>query len=293
MEDVERYRAQSRWTDPGRWAARLREIPPEPGAVVRAVSGLLQHPMMAPVRGIEVPEAAREDQGLRAVDAILVRVLARDDRSLTIAREPARAVFCVCAGFARLATAVFRAHAVPARCRVGFATYFSPGHLVDHWVCEHWDGTAWHLLDAELDEATVRESGVDFAATDVPRDRFLDASSAWCRMRAGELDASSMGLSMLGLIGAWFVAGNVMLDVAALNREEMLPWEKWSVARTLGPGSDVPDAVAAQLDQVARRLRGAPDGTLAERVYREHEWLRVTPRVLSFLGGAPVEIALA
>src|SRR5262249_52113138 len=76
MEDVDRYRAQSRWTDPGRWTARLREIPPEPDAVVRAVSGLLQHPMMAPMRGIEVPAVARDDQGLRAVEAILDRVLA-------------------------------------------------------------------------------------------------------------------------------------------------------------------------------------------------------------------------
>jgi hypothetical protein len=40
----------------------------------------------------------------------------------------------------------------------------------------------------------------------------------------------------MNLSGAWFVAGAVMLDAAALNKEEMLPWEKWSVGRDLAPG---------------------------------------------------------
>jgi hypothetical protein len=70
----------------------------------------------------------------------------------------------------------------------------------------------------------------------------------------------------------------------------MLPWEKWSVGRALGPGSTVPPDGAARFDSVAAALAGAPDATTAARVYREHDWLRVTRTVLSFADGAPVEI---
>ena len=81
-----------------------------------------------------------------------------------------------------------------------------------------------------------------------------------------------------------------MLDVAALNKEEMLPWEKWSLGRDCGPGQDPSPEWCEQLDEVAELLCGSPDASLAQRVYREREWLRVTPRILSFATGAPMEI---
>jgi hypothetical protein len=291
--DQDFYRTQSRWSDPGRWASLLAEIPPEPRAILRAVSGVLLHPYLAPMRGVEVPSAAQDDRQQRSVEGILDLVLSRDHRGLTADREPRDRAFCVCAGFARLATAVFRTHGVPARCRAGFAAYFTPGFLEDHWVCEYRNEDRWRLLDAQLDETAVRDFGISFPPWDVPRDQFIDGSTAWCRARAGELDPARMGLSGLGLSGMWFAAGEVMLDVAALNKEEMLPWEKWSVGRELGPGATVPASSLAKLDAVAGALRGAPDAGLARQVYAEHDWLRVTPTVLSFTSGVPVELTLA
>ena len=287
------YRTQSRWTDPGRFAAWLAEVSAEPDAVVGAVSGLLLHPFTAPLRGLFVPEAALDDRKLRSVEGILARVLARDGGPATGPRSPETRAWCVCAGFARVATAVFRSHGVPARCRVGFAAYFNnQGFFEDHWVCEYRDGDAWRLLDAQLDDDTRREGGLAFPATDVPRDQFLDASTAWTRMRAGAMDPAVLGLSVLGLTGAWFVAGNLMLDAAALNKEELLPWEKWSIGRKLTRGTEVPEEWAARFDAVATQLRGTPDAEVAARVYREHAWLRVTPTVVSFADGEGVEVAL-
>jgi len=291
MPAVDRYRTQSRWSDPGPFTERLRAIPPDPPAVVDAVSRLLIHPMIAPMRGIVAPETTVGDRNLRSVEAILARLVERGPSDLTAPRPPESRAWCVCAGFARVAVAVFRSHGHPARCRVGFAAYFNPGHYEDHWVCEYWDGKAWRFLDAQLDDDARREDAIRFAPWDVPRDQFLDASTAWRRMRAGDIDPMTLGLSPLGLLGAWFVAGNVMLDAAALNKEEMLPWEKWSIGRQLTPGSEVPAEWVPRFDAVAAALAGAPDGTLAERVYREHGWLRVTPTVLSFADGAPVEVA--
>jgi hypothetical protein len=249
--DVEYYRTQSRWTDPGRWTPLLSEISPDPAALPGALARLLLHPFVAPLRGVEVPASAIDDRDIRSVEAIFDRLRARDDRPLAVERAPEQRIFCVCAGFARVAAAVLRLNRVPARCRAGFATYFHPGFLEDHWVCEYWDGGAWRLLDAQLDEAAVRELGADFAPADVPRDRFLDASTAWQGLRDGALDPARMGLSPLGLAGTWFVVGNVLLDVAALNKQEMLPWEKWSLGRGCGPGHDPSPEWARKLDEVA------------------------------------------
>src|SRR5262249_2566682 len=197
-----------------------------------------------------------------------------------------------CAGFARLATAVFRPHGLPARCRAGFAAYFTQGFLEDHWVCEYRDGDRWRLLDAQLDDTAVRDFGISFPPWDVPRDQFLDGSTAWCRARAGELDPSHLGASWLGLTGMWFAAGEGMLDVAALNTDELLRWEKWSVGRELGPGTDVPPPWLTKFDTVAAALHGAPEASRARQTYAEHDWLRVTSSVLSFQNGAPVELQL-
>jgi len=287
---VDYYRTQSRWTDPGRWAPLLADIPPEPAALPGALARLLLNPWAASLRGVEIPATAADDREIRSVEAMLDRVHSRDARSLDVERAPTQRLFCVCAGFARVAAAVLRRHGVPARCRAGFAAYFNPGFLEDHWVCEYWDRGTWRRLDAQLDDVTMREIGGDFVPWDVPRDQFIDASTAWCRLRAGELNPTRMGLSGLGLAGTWFVSSNVMLDVAALNKEEMLPWEKWSLGHHWGPGQDPSPELVAKVDEVAGLLSGSPDAALAQSVYRERAWLQVTPSILSFASGAPMEL---
>ena len=136
----------------------------------------------------------------------------------------------------------------------------------------------------------MREIGGDFLPWDVPGDQFVDASTAWCGLRSGEFDPTRMGLSALGIAGIWLVAGELMLDVAALNKEEMLPWEKWSLGRHCGPGQDPSPEWVVKLDEVAGLLCGSPDAALAQRVYQERAWLQVTPSILSFATGAPVEL---
>jgi hypothetical protein len=280
-DDVDPYRTHSRWSDPGHLASRLVEVSPVADTVARVVSGLVLDPFLAGMRGVEMPPGALEDRDARSVKVILARLLSRDGRALAIARTPETRFLGCCRQYALLATSVFRAHGVPARARVGFAAYFTPGFLEDHWVCEYWDGERWRLLDANLDEAAVADFGVTFAPWDVPRDAFVDASSAWRRVRAGALDPARMGLSAYGLAGAWFVANNVLRDAAALNKDEMLPWDFWSVAREFVGTRDVSPAWTQALDTVAGLLQGTPGAGLAQRVYREHAWLEVTPSVLS------------
>jgi hypothetical protein len=271
------FRKQSRWSHPGRWEAFLKEIPPIPDTIVRVVSGLLIHPWVAPLRGIAVPDSALKDKEIRSVAEILDVLMSRDDSPFAVPRNSSNRVICVCSGYARVATSVFRVHAIPARCRVGFAAYFTPSFFDRRRTRRVCRGK---LLALHLRRRTF------------PAISLLMPVSPGGRARSGELDPAKMGLSTLSLAGMWFVAGSVMLDVAMLNEEGVLPWEKWSVGRGLGPGQDVPTQWLEQFDKVAAPLHGAPDEEVVHRVYRKNRWLRVTPTVASFLSGTPSEVAV-
>jgi hypothetical protein len=289
-DDVEPYRRHSRWTDPGRHAAWLRAMPPEPEALARRVPDLVMHCMTARLQGVPVPERALRDVEIRSVEELVDRVLARDPRAATEPRPPADRFFGVCSHFALLATSILRSHGVPARVRVGFARYFVPGACEDHWVVEYRDGDVWRLLDAQLDDASRALLGVAFPPWNVPREQFLDASTAWTRLRSGALDARHVGVTVVGLTGAWFAAQSVLRDVAALNRDEMLPWDTWGPGRQVGPhATRVPEQLTEGLDAVARTTAGSPDAACAAQVLHDAAWLRRTPDVftLAFPTGWP------
>ena len=61
---------------------------------------------------------------------------------------------------------------VPARARAGFSVYYAEGREFygDHWVTEYRPDvrSGWRLVDAELDESTLRDHGIDFDPADVP-----------------------------------------------------------------------------------------------------------------------------
>jgi hypothetical protein len=245
---IELYRTHSRWSDPGHLRQAVVEVAAVPEIVARVVSGLILHAWLVPMHNVAVPATAVHDYWKgRHVREILECLWRRDGREFTVARPPQHRFFGCCRHYALLAAAIFRTHAVPARVRVGFATYFAPGFLEDHWVCEYWDGVQWRLLDAELDETAVQHFGITFSPWDVPRGQFLDASSTWCALRQGKLDPGQIGLSTLGLPGVWFAAHSVLRDIAALNKEELFPWDTWSVGRTCGPGREPPHRTAAHL----------------------------------------------
>ena len=58
----------------------------------------------------------------------------------------------------------------------------------------------------------------------VPRDQFISAGRAWQMCRRGTADPNRFGVPTLDVMGMWFVHSNVLRDLAALNRIELLPW---------------------------------------------------------------------
>jgi hypothetical protein len=191
--DATIYARHSRWSEPGQFGADLAALPADPTALPEIIGGIVLHPLFAPTtpKGKPGPE-------LRRVADIIEAIISRDGRPMDQPREPENRVLGTCRTHALLACAVLRQHKCPARLRVGFADYFTPGFAEDHWICEYRDGHIWRRLDAELTANVRQHCSVSFPSADVPPNRFLTAGSAWIKLRHGERDPSRFGVSVLG-----------------------------------------------------------------------------------------------
>jgi len=275
-------------------ALDLDAMPAEIGALCKVVQGVLIHRDIAPwLYDLALSEQARDDAHIRPIAAMLARIHASDPRPLGAARDPAKRLTGVCRHFSLMLTAMLRHRKIPARTRCGFAGYLTPGRFEDHWVCEYWnaDQVRWILVDAQLDAVQRKAFGIRFDPLDVPRDRFVVAGDAWRAWRAGGADPNLYGLSHVpGLLGSWFIAGNVARDLASLNRMEMLPWDVWGLMPANDAGLD--EKKRALLDRIAA-LTAAGDDALPEvrEIYESDDRLRVPPVVFNALRNAPEKIA--
>jgi hypothetical protein len=269
-------------TSAGVYAARLQGLPRDVADLARVAQGVLIHEHIAGAYGVTLTEEDRSSVHIRPVEGILERVLERDDRPLTTAREPAARLPGNCRHFSVLMAAMLRAQGVPARARCGFGGYFVRDRFEDHWVCEHWNAgeARWALADAQIDDVQRGLFHPDFDLMDVPRDRFVIAGDAWARCRAGEDDPAKYGLSFMNEAGLWWIASNLVRDVAALRNREMLPWDVWG--GMVKPDEEIDDDRLQLFDRLAA-LTGRPDAGFDElgSLYEGDDRLRVPATVFN------------
>ena len=132
----------------------------------------------------------------------------------------------------------------------------------------------------QFDVVLRQKLGLNFDPFNLPAGQFLAGGEAWRLCRAGRADPASFGISVWW--GAWFVRNNVVRDLAALNKLELLPWDSWGLMdRTSGlgdgPADQLVDEVAAATSTanwaVVRRLYagddrlGVPDTLPADQVH--------------------------
>lgn len=255
--------------------------------VVDVVQGLLVYDVVAePFYGISLTPQQAEAIHERDSAAMLTVACAVDGRRLDEARPAARRIGARCHAFSRTTVAFLRAAGVPARARCGFGAYFRPGWLEDHWVAEYWDepGGCWRMVDAQLD-ATWRENiGFTGDPLSITGEEFVTAGHAWQAWRRGDLDAGTCGLSAIGEHGPYWIAGNLRLDLAALNKVEMLPWDVWGAGWEPG-GEPTPEQLEL-FDSVAA-LTVDPDRRFAElrSRYETDDRLRMDGSVFNVLRG--------
>src|SRR5699024_9579360 len=149
-------------TDPGDFADRLDDVTADLRAIKDAV-----HPLVFHYRGggnwaeYGVAPERIEEINTRYADDIFARLSAVADRPLTASRVSSVRMVGCCRDFTVLFVALARHHGIPARMRVGFASYFTKDWWIDHVVAEVWDADEqrWKLVDAELPDEYVAPGG--------------------------------------------------------------------------------------------------------------------------------------
>jgi hypothetical protein len=279
-------------TSPGSRASLLDGLPSDLDALCRVVQGLLLHIFWAEAYGVQLSEERKSEVQLRSVARKLERILELDPRPLGEARPLEKRLVGNCRDFTVMLTAILRHQGTPARARCGFGRYFTPGRFEDHWVCEAWDAAQarWKLVDAQLDALQVEKLGIRFDPLDVPRDQFIVGGKAWGMCRAGEADPETFGI--FDMHGLWFVRGDFVRDVAALNKVELLPWDAWGIIDARDEELTADDLAA--LDRLAELTAGdVPEFEQVQSLYEADPRLRVPTIIRSYTQAGAKTVDLA
>ena len=283
------YAQQGSISDPGTYTTLFDNLPTGVADLARLVQGVTIHVFWAERYGFKFPPEREVELQLRSMERRLRRTIELDPRPLIEPRPLDKKLLGNCRDHSLLLAAMLRQQGRPARARCGFATYFLPEHYEDHWVTEYWsqEQGRWVLVDAQLDAFQSDALRIGFDPLDVPRDQFLVAGQAWQMCRSGAADPEQFGI--FDMHGLGFVRGNLVRDIAALNKMELLPWDCWGVI--LSEQIDNPDDLGL-LDQVAALTAGAaPDLEAVQAAYADPR-LRMDGTLLSYVDGQMVQIAV-
>ncbi|WP_225732603.1 transglutaminase-like domain-containing protein [Nocardia sp. JCM 34519] len=244
------YASHSPFTDPGAMSWWLDGVVPALPDIHAAAHGLAFHYRAnGDITEHGFPAERVHEIDLRYADEILTRLHELDPAPPGRARATTDRVVGCCRDFALLFVTIARHHGIPARSRVGFATYFTPEWAVDHAIAEIWDHgeSRWRLVDPELDERD------EFDRLDVPRDRFLTGPLAWTQCRSGALDPERFVVApdlAESSTRSWpQLRYNLLQDLAALNKHEMILWDEWGLLN-----DPTADELAPKFDALADLL---------------------------------------
>jgi hypothetical protein len=280
------YASQSPISDPGDMAGWLSGLPADFEAL-RA----LARPLVAHYRADDLAAFGISGERVAEIDTRFARrMLARlhelESGPLTPQRKPANRIVGCCRDFTLLYLTMLRHAGIPARSRVGFATYFAAGWFVDHVVAEVWDEAngRWRLIDPQLPDVRVDPNdGFLIDTLDIPRDRFLVAGMAWQACRSGERAEERFVVDpdlAIPITRGWLqLRHNLVQDLAALTKREMILWDTWGI---LGDAPITADALPL-LDGIAA-ITAQPDVTYADAIalYEREPGVQVPPQVMSF-----------
>lgn len=283
QEILDFYAHPTAMTSSGKHAARFDELLNDVGKLTRIVQGLgLYEYVASDFYGFTIPDKRRSETHIRSIERMLDCLLAIDDQPLFIPRLVNKRLIGICHHFALLLVAMLRAKGIPARYRCGFGSYFNLPYFEEHVVCEYWNATEarWVLVDPQFDEVWREKLKIDHDILDIPRDRFIMAGDIWMQCRIGEADPSKFGIFQGDLRGLWFIAGEMVRDVAALNKIEMLPWDVWGVIPR--PNELLDDDQLTFFDRLATLTR-SPDASFAElhKLYESDNRLGVPATVFN------------
>lgn len=234
--DLSFYTVQSRFSNPRIFEHQYENLPSLVSELCEITQGLLIHELDGPLFGVFHSPARLYERNLRTIDKMLERIFELDNSPLQYVREPKKKLIATCRDFALILVSMLRNLEIPARLRVGFATYIyssNPDACGDHIIAEYWDGKKgrWVLVDPMISACHIEKKifSVDFDIYDVPNTRFINAGKVWSDCRNGLRDQNHYGVFYkdIEFKGMWYIRNRLMQDFAALNKWEMLIWDAW------------------------------------------------------------------
>ena len=145
------------------------------------------------------------------------------------------------------------------------------------------------LVDSQLDQLQCEVLKISFDPLDVPRDQFIVGGAAWQMCRSGQVDSDQFGI--FDMHGMNFVKGNLIRDVASLNKVELLPWDCWGMIFADYP-SLPPDDVS-MLDRLADlTCQDVPHFGAVRQIYESDPRLRVNESIQSYVNGSLQQVVL-
>lgn len=104
---------------------------------------------------------------------------------------------------------------------------------------------------------------------------FIVAGKAWNMYRSGSVDPDDFGI--FALHGPVYILGNLLRDLASLNKVELLPWDCWGLILDYAMNVDtIRKEDAELLDHVAGLIEAdVPDFDQVQKLYETSTCLRV------------------
>jgi hypothetical protein len=282
------YATHSPITNPGSYAHLFTGLPRDLAGISRVAQGLVYHYFGDQhIYGYQPPQDRMPEIDTRYMERMLARLIEMDNRPLTESRAYENRLVGCCRDFSLLACSILRNQGTPARSRYGFAAYFIPDYWMDHVIVEVWNGTRWQRFDPRIPAS--RDWGFD--VLDMPDKSFITGGRAWQMIRSEGADPSKFGIGpdVPQVGGEWFIRGRLQLDIAALNKQEMLCWDEWAYSNE---NSVLTANDHALMDRVAA-LSLQPDSTELRQFYANDSRLQVPATVTCFspaVGPHPVKL---
>ena len=259
----------------------------DPAAIRKLVATSLLHPAWARSYGHRIPTDRADEQQLRHASEIADVLWRNNGAPLTSSRDLGDRAIGTCRNFTVFNVAVLRQLGFPSRARCGHASYFEKGKWVDHWIVERWssDQNRWVRSDPQLDERQLAAIGANWSPDDLPEGAFLSGGECWAGIRDQTIDPAVCGI--FDMWGAWFVRSNVVRDLAALNKIELLPWDVWGVMQDWTQlGSEADNVVVDRFAAVC-----ASDDLGLVRATFDDPLVYVPNTITTFLDSRPIDVA--
>ncbi len=238
-EMLDYYREQSEVSSPGKYEYLYKDLPgTDIPSLMKIIQNIIIHQfwIFKPTNyGVTVKDFQAtgrdltDEVNLRSVESILERILKIEEKKLEEKREPINRIIGNCRDYSLVLTSMLRYYNIPARVRSGAALYFysSKVHYEDHYVTEYWNGEKWCYADPQLDDVQVKILNIDFDTSNFSRKLFLNAGEVYKEFNKKEHPPEAFGID--NWRGERFVRNKLIMDLASINKEEVLAWEGWGI----------------------------------------------------------------